>query len=80
ATFSPVAGTGIVKQGNIGLVSQSGAFGGFAYSLARERGIGLSHWVTTGNEADVDMSDCLDWMIDDASTRVILAYMEGCRD
>lgn len=80
ATFSPVAGTGIVKQGNIGLVSQSGAFGGFAYSLARERGIGLSHWVTTGNEADVDMSDCLDWMIDDAPTKVILAYMEGCRN
>jgi acyl-CoA synthetase (NDP forming) len=80
ATFSPVAGTGIVKQGNIGLVSQSGAFGGFSYSLARERGLGLSHWITTGNESDVDMSDCLDWMVDDESTKVILAYMEGCRD
>lgn len=80
ATFSPVAGTGIVKQGNIGLVSQSGAFGGFAYSLARERGLGLSHWATTGNEADVDLSDCLDWMIDDERTKVILTYMEGCRN
>jgi acetate---CoA ligase (ADP-forming) len=77
ATFSPVAGTGIVKQGNIGLVSQSGAFGGFSYSLARERGLGLSHWITTGNESDVDMSD---WMVDDESTKVILAYMEGCRN
>jgi len=80
ATFSPVAGTGIAKLGNIGLVSQSGAFGGFAYSLARDRGLGLSHWVTTGNESDVELADCLDWLVDDDATKVILAYMEGCRD
>ena len=80
ATFSPVAGTGIAKVGNIGLVSQSGAFGGFAYSLARDRGLGLSHWVTTGNESDVELADCLDWLVDDEATKVILAYMEGCRD
>jgi acyl-CoA synthetase (NDP forming) len=80
ATFSPVAGTGIAKVGSIGLVSQSGAFGGFAYSLARDRGLGLSHWVTTGNESDIELADCLDWLVDDASTKVILAYMEGCRD
>jgi acyl-CoA synthetase (NDP forming) len=80
ATFSPVAATGIAKVGSIGLVSQSGAFGGFAYSLARERGLGLSHWVTTGNEVDVELADCLDWLVDDDATKVILAYMEGCRD
>ena len=80
ATFSPVAGTGIAKVGHIGLVSQSGAFGGFAYSLARERGLGLSHWVTTGNESDIELADCLDWLVDDDATKVILAYMEGCRD
>jgi acyl-CoA synthetase (NDP forming) len=80
ATFSPVATTGIAKTGSIGLVSQSGAFGGFAYSLARERGLGLSHWVTTGNESDIELADCLDWLVDDPATKVILAYMEGCRD
>ena len=80
ATFSPVATTGIAKLGSIGLVSQSGAFGGFAYSLARERGLGLSHWVTTGNESDIELADCLDWLVDDPATKVILAYMEGCRD
>ncbi len=80
ATFSPVAGTGIAKLGSIGLVSQSGAFGGFAYSLARDRGLGLSHWVTTGNESDIELADCLDWLVDDDATKVILAYMEGCRD
>ena len=68
------------RSASIGLVSQSGAFGGFAYSLARERGLGLSHWVTTGNESDIELADCLDWLVDDDATKVILAYMEGCRD
>ena len=80
ATFSPVIGMGQAKAGGIGLVSQSGAFGAFAYTLARERGLGLSHWITTGNEADVELADCLAWLAKDPATKVILAYMEGCRD
>ena len=40
----------------------------------------MSHWITTGNECDVELADCLDWLVDDADTKVILAYMEGCRD
>ncbi|THA28720.1 CoA-binding protein, partial [Streptomyces sp. A1136] len=64
----------------IGMVSQSGAFGAYAYCMARERGLGLSHWISTGNEADIDVADCIDWLARDADTRVIMAYMEGCRD
>ncbi len=80
ATFSPVPNAGLLRTGHIGLVSQSGAFGAYAYSLARERGIGFSQWITTGNEADVDLADCLEWLAHDPNTRVIMAYMEGCRD
>jgi acyl-CoA synthetase (NDP forming) len=80
ASFTPVVLQGATPNGGIGLVSQSGAFGGFAYAMARERGLGLSHWVTTGNEADVELADCLEWLVDDPATSVVLAYMEGCRD
>lgn len=80
ATFSPALNTGLVKAGRIGLVSQSGAFGAYAYSLARERGLGLSLWATTGNEADVQLADGLAWLAQDPETDVIMAYMEGCRD
>jgi len=80
ATFSPAPGVGRVAAGRIGLVSQSGAFGAYAYSMARERGVGLSLWVTTGNEADVQLADCLAWLAQDPDTDVIMAYMEGCRD
>ncbi len=80
ATFSPIPLSGVPPVGEVGLVSQSGAFGAYAYALAREAGLGLSHWVTTGNEAGLQVADVIEWMAGDPNTRVILAYIEGCRD
>ena len=80
ATFSPAPLAGVPSEGNVAIVSQSGAFGAYAFSLARKHGLGLSHWVTTGNEAAVSVADVIDWLADDADTRVILAYIEGARD
>jgi acyl-CoA synthetase (NDP forming) len=80
ATFSPAPMVGAVGAGSIGMVSQSGAFGAYAYSMARERGLGLSYWISTGNEADIDVADCIAWLVDDPETRVIMVYMEGCRN
>ena len=80
ATFSPVIKTGRAVRGPIALVSQSGAFGAYAYSLARGRGVGLSHWITTGNEAGLGVSDCIEWLIQDEHTRVIMVYIEGVRE
>ncbi|RZJ26248.1 MAG: DUF1254 domain-containing protein [Haliea sp.] len=80
ATFSPVVSSGLAPTGAVGIASQSGAFGAYAYGMARERNVGLSAWVATGNEADIDVADCIAWMACDAATRVIMAYMEGCKD
>ena len=80
ATFTPAPNAGRVRAGNIGLVSQSGAFGIYAYCLARERDIGISQLITTGNEADIDLADCIEWLAHDPATSVIMVYMEGCRD
>ena len=80
ATFTPAPNAGRVQAGSIGLVSQSGAFGIYGYALARARGIGVSSLITTGNEADIDLADCIEWFAHDPATRVIMVYMEGCRD
>jgi len=80
ATFSPLPLSGLPPLGDVGLVSQSGAFGAYAFALAREAGLGLSHWVTTGNEAGLQVADVIEWLAHDDDTRVILAYVEGCRD
>ncbi|PLC50372.1 6-carboxyhexanoate--CoA ligase [Pollutimonas subterranea] len=80
ATFSPAPLGGIVAPGSIGMVTQSGAFGAYAYCMARERGLGLSFWISTGNESDVDVADCISWLVQDPHTQVIMAYMEGCKN
>jgi len=80
ATFSPAPLAGLPQPGAVAIVSQSGAFGAYAYSLARAGGLGLSHWVTTGNEATLSVADVIDGLVDDVDTRVILAYVEGARD
>ena len=80
ATFSPVIGIGQAAHGRCAIVSQSGAFGAYAYSLARDRGLGLSHWIATGNEADVDVADCIGWLAGSDDTDIILAYIEGSKD
>jgi acyl-CoA synthetase (NDP forming) len=80
ATFSPAPLAGTNQVGNIAIVSQSGAFGAFAFSLARARELGMSYWITTGNEADIGIADCVQWLSGDPHSRVILGYIEGCRD
>lgn len=80
ATFSIALQSGAVNPGAIGIVSQSGNIGAYLLLLARERGIGLSRWVATGNECDIDVADCLEWMATDPQTRVILCCLETCRD
>jgi acyl-CoA synthetase (NDP forming) len=68
------------RVGPVGIVSQSGAFGTYFLAIAAERGLGFSHCVATGNEADVDVAECVDWLVDDPDTGVIMIYLEGCRD
>jgi acyl-CoA synthetase (NDP forming) len=66
--------------GRVAMVSQSGAFGIYCYMVARQRGLGVSLWVTTGNEVDVDVADCLEFVAHDPDTDIIVCYMEGARD
>ena len=80
ATFTPALQRQAPSAGRIAIVSQSGAFGAYARQLARRRGLGLSYWVTTGNEGDIQLADCIDWLAEDDQTDVMLCYMEGCRD
>ncbi|MBM3489185.1 MAG: acetate--CoA ligase family protein [Alphaproteobacteria bacterium] len=79
-TFSSAFEHGWPKPGNVIVVSQSGAVGSHSLVLLRERGLGLRGWVTTGNECDVDVADCIAFAAEDPETRVVVAYMEGCQD
>lgn len=68
------------RSGNLSLISQSGGFGCALLLMADELGIGLRHFITTGNEADVSLLDLVDACIDDPETSLIAAYIEGLKD
>ncbi|MCB2041906.1 MAG: acetate--CoA ligase family protein [Rhodoferax sp.] len=80
ATFSTALNGLRPTSGVIGLATQSGAFGSATYGMATLRGIGLSRVIATGNEADVDVAECIDYLAEDPDTRVICAALEACKD
>ena len=77
ASFSTALSDGIAKPGRIGIISQSGAFGSYCFVLAKEKQIGISYLMTTGNSCDVDVSDGIAFLAEDENTDVIITYMEG---
>ena len=63
--------------GHVALVSQSGAVGTAALDYMAGEGIGLSHFISVGNKADVDEVEILRLLAEDELTRVILLYVEN---
>ncbi len=67
--------------GQAAIISQSGAAGfGPLVNTAKDRGIGLKYLVTTGNEADLEICDFIDFMLDDDEVQSIAVLIEGIKD
>lgn len=79
-TFGFAMETKPPELGPIGIISQSGAYGAVAYYESRERQLGVSLWATTGNESDIGLAEILSYYAADDAIKVILLYMEGCKD
>ncbi len=73
ASFSPL----FPLPGHIALSSQSGALGLAILALSRERDLGLSHFVSVGNKADVSGNDLLLYWEEDPRVHTILLYLES---
>lgn len=69
-----------MKSSNISFICQ----GGFAIhnivNRGRSKGIGLGKFIHTGNEADLQCTDFLEFLGEDPETHVILMYMEGIKE
>jgi acyl-CoA synthetase (NDP forming) len=79
-TFSAVLDKEFLNPGPVAVASQSGAYGSHIAHLARQRGLGVSYWITTGNECDVDVAEALGWLVEQPDVNVIMAYAEGVRN
>jgi len=63
----------------VAFVGQSGGLLGHFQRACDGRGVPLSYVISTGNEAGLETTDFLEFMVDDAATRVIVAYCEEIR-
>jgi len=72
-TFIPHEG----PSGFIGLASQSGSFITQMFNYLAGYGLGFSTAFSVGNEANIDLIDCLEYLGACSRTRVIALYIEG---
>ncbi len=68
-----------LPAGRIALVSQSGSMMGAIMSRGAARGIGFSHLVGTGNEADLTAGEIASLLVDDPAVDAILLFLEAIR-
>lgn len=81
ATFSPTLGFfSKLPIGRAALITQSGGLLVYLVGSMIEMGIGISHGVSSANEADLDVGDYLNFFVDDPKTEAIGIFLEGIRD
>ncbi len=71
---------GDLIPGNIGIVGQSGASSEVIATKILKKGLGISLFVSSGNEAVITFEDCLEHMVNHGTTRVIAGFIEGFKD
>ncbi len=76
---SPALNVPSLIEAPIGFVSQSGALMGTLFDRSYGMGIGFSHCVSVGNQADLELNDFVEFLIEDERTQVICSYVEGIK-
>ncbi|MBP2320100.1 acyl-CoA synthetase (NDP forming) [Kibdelosporangium banguiense] len=71
---------GSFTAGSLGIVSQSGQLGVEIANLAAAQGIGVSRFVSVGNQTDVTIRDVLEDLVDHEPTRMVALYAEDFGD
>lgn len=66
--------------GGVAVLSQSGGIGVNVLNRAQGRGIGMRAMISVGNEADLDLGQLLDQLVDDDATTVVALVLEQLRD
>jgi len=76
ASFAPLS----PNQGDITLISQSGALLDSIIDISADKFYGFSSIISYGNEAGLTLSNFLDWAGKDKKTKVIALYFEGLKN
>ncbi|MDB5969939.1 MAG: CoA-binding protein [Hydrocarboniphaga sp.] len=68
-----------MEDRSVAVVSQSGATAGQLAQFAYQQRVGFTHMISTGNEADIDIADAIEFLIGEDEVRSIAVFMETAR-
>jgi acetate---CoA ligase (ADP-forming) len=68
-----------LPAGRIALVSQSGSMLGAIMGRGAARGMGFSHLIATGNEADLTAGEIAAMLVDEPGVDVVMLFLEAIR-
>ncbi|SFK89935.1 acetate--CoA ligase family protein [Falsiroseomonas stagni] len=68
-----------LPAGRVALISQSGSMMGALLSRGAARGLGFSHLIGTGNEADLTAGEIASLALDDPDVDVVCLFLEAIR-
>jgi acetate---CoA ligase (ADP-forming) len=66
-------------RGAVAIVAQSGGLGSHLQGGLNARGVPVSCWISTGNEAGLGIADFVRYLLEDPVTQVIALYAEDIR-
>lgn len=66
-----------VAESSIAYVGQSGAIGGSVLGMLSQRGIGISDWITVGNQTDIDCVEAASALVENSQYSAIGLYLES---
>jgi acyl-CoA synthetase (NDP forming) len=75
----PLIDEGGAARGQIAVVAQSGGMGFSFFDRGRPKGLAFRYVMTTGNEACLETSDFLEYMIDEGKTDAFLLLLEDVK-
>jgi acyl-CoA synthetase (NDP forming) len=77
-TFEPLEPRALAKPA-VAVIAQSGALASMIRNALWGKRLGVSHVISSGNEADIGCEDFLAFLLDDAATQVVVLFVEQIR-
>lgn len=80
--FSPSVTMAVaaLPAGRVGIASQSGALMTSMFMRGHDAGVGFSSCISVGNQADLELADAFEYLVDDDATGAVCLYVEGIKD
>lgn len=69
-----------MADARVAIISQSGAIASQLEQFAYQQRVGITHMISTGNEADITIADAIDYVARQPEPRAIALFLESVRD